>query len=233
MRTACGICLATAALAGLLLALPGPARSAGDDEGGPVHVFNGISYYTWLTAPSPGAKPYGKNHDPEKVFTVHDGVLRVSGKVLGGLVTEKEYENYHLTAEYKWGEKTWPPREDKARDSGIMLHCTGADGCAPGGAWMECIECQMIEGGTGDFILVPDRDGHHPAVTATAVQKPVGREGTRKEWYYEPGAPPQPISAGRIDWRFRDPLWKDVKGFRGSREAEKPHYDWNKLECIC
>ncbi len=114
-----------------------------------------------------------------------------------------------------------------------MLHCTGEDGSAAGGVWMKSIECQMIEGGTGDLILVADRDNNSPAVTATATQKEVGADGKKKEWYYEPGAPPQSISAGRIDWLYRDPLWKDVKGFRGSREAEKPHDQWNTLECVC
>jgi hypothetical protein len=236
MRTACGIRLATAALAGLVLAPPGPARSAGDEEGGPVHLFNGkdlTHFYTWLVAPAKGEKPYGKNHDPDKVFAVEDGILRISGQVYGGLVTDKEYENYHLTAEYKWGEKTWPPRADNARDSGILLHCTGEDGNAPGGAWMKSIECQMIEGATGDIILHADRDRNSPSVTATAVQKAVGPDGKKMDWYYQRGAPPQNFSTGRIDWLYRDPLWKDVKGFRGMHELEKPHSDWNTLECIC
>src|SRR5207244_2148223 len=66
---------------------------------------------------------------------------------------EKEYEDYHLVTEFKWGDKTGPKRKDSARDSGILLHCVGADGAA-GGTWMQSIECQMIEGGTGDIILV-------------------------------------------------------------------------------
>src|SRR5207244_12722323 len=84
-------------------------------------LFNGkdlTNFYTYLAAPKKGDKPYGKNHDPEKVFTVHDGMIHVSGKVYGGLITEREYENYHLITEFKWGEKTWPPRENATRDSG-------------------------------------------------------------------------------------------------------------------
>ena len=129
------------------------ARSADDEV---IHLFNGkdlTNFYTWLGPPARGEKPYGKNNDPEKVFTVHDGMVHVSGKVFGGFITEKEYENYHLVTEFKWGEKTWAPREKAARDSGILLHSVGPDGAA-GGLWMESIECQMIEGGTGDIILV-------------------------------------------------------------------------------
>jgi hypothetical protein len=39
-------------------------------------------------------------------------------------VTLGEYENDRLVVEYKWGEKKWPPREDRPRQSGIVLHAT-------------------------------------------------------------------------------------------------------------
>src|SRR5438105_252015 len=97
---------------GLALALPSAGISA-DDRDTTVHLFNGkdlTNFYTYLAAPEKGQKPYGKNNDPEKVFTVHDGMIHVSGKVYGGFITEQEYANYHLTVEFKWGEKTWPPQ---------------------------------------------------------------------------------------------------------------------------
>src|SRR5262249_54251034 len=127
-------------LGALALVLPEPFPRAGDDDK-VVHLFNGkdlTNFYTYLGAPAKGQKRYGKNNDPEKVFTVQDGVIHVSGKVFGCFVTEKEYENYHLKVEFKWGENTWPPRQGKARDSGILLHCVGEDGAA-GGVWMESI----------------------------------------------------------------------------------------------
>jgi len=200
-------------------------RSA-DTADGIIHLFNGkdlTNFYTYLGAPPGSKQRYGKNNDPEKVFTVHDGMVHVSGKVFGGLITEKEYENYHLVVEYKWGEKTWPPREDKARDSGILLHCVGEDGAA-GGVWMESIECQMIEGGTGDFILVGAKG--KPSLTVEAEKR-------GKEVYYKPGAPAMTLQSGRINWYGRDPQWKDVKGFRGEHDVEKPVGEWNRLECVC
>src|SRR5438045_2075945 len=106
---------AAAALTLACLAWP----AAADPVTKPVTLFNGkdlTNFYAWLGAPAKGGKPYGKNNDPEKVFTVENGMIRVSGKVFGGLITEKEYENYHLLVEFKWGEKTWPPREKAARD---------------------------------------------------------------------------------------------------------------------
>jgi hypothetical protein len=192
----------------------------------PIKLFNGkdlTNFYTYLGSPGKGAKPYGKNNDPEKVFAVQDGMIRISGKVFGGLITEQQYANYHLVAEFKWGEKTWPPREKAARDSGILLHCVGADGAA-GGVWMEAIECQMIEGGTGDFILVAGKGP--PSLTAKAEKR-------RGQFYYNPDAQPVDFTIGRINWYGRDPDWKDVKGFRGPRDVEKPVGQWNRLECLC
>jgi hypothetical protein len=208
-----------------LLILPA-SMTAAEPVTRPLQLFNGrdlTNFYTWLAAPAKGQKAYGKNNDPEKVFTVSDGMIHVSGKVYGGLITEKEFENYHLIAEFKWGEQTWPPRKDRARDSGILLHCVGEDGAA-GGVWPESIECQMIEGGTGDIILV--RGKNQPTVTARAEKRD-------KQSYYHPDAPPMVFMGGRINWFGRDPAWKDVKGFRGAHDLENPVGEWNKLECIC
>lgn len=195
------------------------APGTGSAADGAVKLFNGkdlTGFYTWL-------KGHGKNNDPDKVFTVHDGTIHITGKTFGGLITEKEYENYHLVTEFKWGEKTYAPRENGARDSGILLHCVGEDGAA-GGVWMESIECQMIEGGTGDIILVGGKG--KPKVTA-----PVEQRG--KQWYYKPDAPAKEFTGGRINWYARDLDWKDAKGFRGKEDVEKPVGEWNTLECVC
>lgn len=200
-----------------LAALNSPTRS--DDKDGFVPLFNGkdlAGFYTFL-------KGSGKNSDPEKVVTVHDGMVHVTGKVFGAFITEKEYENYHLRVEFKWGKETWPPREKKAMDSGILLHCVGEDGAA-GGVWMESVECQMIEGGTGDFILVKGKNT--PKLTVEAEQR-------GKQWYYKPGEPAKEFTGGRINWYARSPDWKDEQGFRGKEDVEKPAGEWNILECVC
>src|SRR5438132_6801244 len=138
-------CLLLCLLA-VFLAVPCPQAAADAADAGVIHLFNGkdlTNFYTYLVEPAKGAKRYGKNNDPEKVFTVVDGMIRVSGKVFGCFTTEKEFENYHLIVEFKWGEETYPPREKAARDSGILLHCTGEDGSyRPGSPWMQSYECQ-------------------------------------------------------------------------------------------
>jgi hypothetical protein len=195
-------------------------------------LFNGrdlTNFYTYLgTVAEIGrtvkkdSQSYGKNNDPEGVFNVRDGVLRISGKVFGGFVTEKEYENYHLKVEYRWGDKTWPPRRMMARDSGIMMHCVWSEDEFRG--WPHSfVECQMIEGGTGDLILVGD-----------GTQKfSVESERRDGQIYFNPGATPITQARGRFNWFAHDPAWKDVKDFRGKQDVERPLGEWNTLECIC
>ena len=218
--------LALCGAAGLLLSVAPDSPGGG---GGTVKLFNGkdlTNFYTYL-------KGVGKNKDPDKVFTVQDGMIRVSGQTFGCFTTEKEYADYHLIVEFKWGQKTWPPREKATRDSGILLHCVGEDGAA-GGSWMESIECQMIEGGTGDFILVGVKGRPAPGLTVEAEYRPTFYKGKeRKEAYYKPGAPPKDFKGGRINWYGRDPHWDDVLGFRGKEDVEKPVGEWNTLECVC
>jgi hypothetical protein len=193
----------------------------------PMKLFNGTdltNFYTWL-------KGVGKDKDPDKVFTVADGMIRVSGQTFGCFTTQKEFENYHLVVEFKWGNQTFKPREKATRDSGILLHCVGEDGAA-GGSWMESIECQMIEGGTGDFILVGGKG--KPSMTATVEYRatPSGQD-KKKQAYYHPQGESMKFTGGRINWWGRDPDWKDVLGFRGKQDVENPVGEWNTLECVC
>ena len=45
--------------------------------------------------------------------------------------------------------------------------------------------------------------------------------------------PPKEKTNARINWKFRDPNWADVKGFRGPKEIENPVGEWNRMEVIC
>ena len=193
----------------------GPSRT--------IHLFNGRNldgFYTYI-------RERGRDNDPHHVFTVADGAIRVSGQELGCITTRDEYENYHLLVEYKWGQVSWPPRTDKARDSGILLHSVGKDGVF-GGAWMCSIECNVIEGGTGDFIVVGDGSDRY---SLTAF---VGKEKTAGCYYYDPAesGDTATIHGGRLNWFGRDPEWRDVQGFRGKNDVDKPHGEWNRLECL-
>jgi hypothetical protein len=187
--------------------------------GEPIFRFNGMNldgFYSFLSE--------HKYEDPAKVFTVERGMIRISGEEYGGLATTAEYHDYHLIAEWKWGERTFEPRKNAARDSGILLHCVGPDGAVTGN-WMESQECQIIEGGCGDIIIVGGRE--RPRL---ACEVRIGPDG---QPYYEKGGKSVTRNGGRYNWWGRDPSWKDVLGFRGSRDVEKPAGEWNRMEVIC
>ena len=152
-------------------------------SGEPVFAFNGKDLDGWYTFLHDE-----KYEDPNKVFSVQDGMLRISGQGFGGITTKQTFKDYHLVTEWKWGEKTWdvpnPKKEGAffrrataARDAGILVHGVGEDG-AYGGHWLESIEVQLIEGGVGDFIIVAGKAA--PSLTVEA-------RVDGKQIYFEPG----------------------------------------------
>ena len=186
-----------------------------------IKLFNGKNLDGWYTF----LKGRGRNIDPQGVFTVKKGQIRISGEEWGCITTNEAYENYKLIVEFKWGELTFAPRVEKARDSGVLLHSTGNDG-AFSGTWMHSIECQLIEGGTGDMLVVGDGS------ETFSITSPVAPEKQGSSNVFQPSGKPVTINGGRINWFGRDPQWKDAKGFRGAKDVEKPVGKWNKMECI-
>lgn len=186
-----------------------------------IHLFNGKDLDGWYTF----LQNRGRNNDPKQVFSVTGGMIRISGEEWGCITTQKSYDNYKLVIEFKWGEVTHPPRKERARDSGVLLHSRGEDGGSQG-IWMHSIECQIIEGGTGDFIVVGDGTNRFQVTCEVADEKQGG------SYLYQPGGRPVEVIEGRVNWFGRDPEWKDVTGFRGKQDVEKPLGAWNTLECI-
>jgi hypothetical protein len=191
------------------------------DAPGTIHVFNGkdlTGLYKWI-------KDRGRDNDPKDVFTVKDGMLRISGEGMGCVTSTDEFENFRVIMEFKWGEMTWAGRKEAARDSGMLVHSKGEDG-AYSGVWMHSIECQMIEGGTGDLLVVGDGSD------AFQLTAPTAPELDNNCAVYKSGGQPRTITSGRINWWGRDPEWKDVKGFRGKQDVEKAVGEWNRYECV-
>ena len=120
--------------------------------------------------------------DPKQVFTTakdEEGntVLQVSGEIYGGLTTRSEFANYHLTLQFKWGEKKWAPRLKKKRDSGLLYHCYGDHG-AMWKVWKRSLELQIQEGDFGDLFRLAGA-----TATTTTDEKgawhPQGSENTK------------------------------------------------------
>jgi hypothetical protein len=190
-----------------------------------IKLFNGkdlSGWHTWLRDT--------KSDDPRGVFRVTDGMLHISGDGFGYVGTNEAYRDYRLLAEFKWGSRTWEPRKDKTKDSGILVHCVGPPGNY-GGTWMASLEYQIIQGGVGDIILVTGKyeDGKPVPVTLTC-ETAKDRDG---ETVWKKGGTRTKFTSGRINWYGRDVDWKDVLGFRGREDVESPDGEWTKCEIVC
>ena len=152
--------------------------------------------------------PLGLGNDPLKVFTTEkqDGetVLHISGQIYGGLSTKEEFENYHFSAEMKWGEKKWEPRLKDRRDSGILVHCTGKHGKF-WNVWMSSLECQVQEHDIGDFIGLAGPNAIIPLSPSPAPDK---------RMMYDPAGEPK---------RTGDYI-------NAATDADKPNGEWNTVE---
>jgi hypothetical protein len=170
----------------------------------------------------------GRDQDPRGVFTVKDGVLRISGEEAGYLATQKVYHHYTLHTEYRWGEKTWGNRETKARISAIAVHAEseGLLELARKGSYL----CFIREGMTGDLVLqagdVP------PPCRLIAEIDP--NKAKPPAFQFSPRGAKTTLGPASYLWGLNhDPAAKDVKGFRGKNEGEKPTGEWNTLEIVC
>ena len=225
-------CLIFSLLSAFLVAVPVSAGAIEPDE--TIRLFDGETldnFYTWMAGTG--------REDVNRVFSVVEQIdgapaIRVSGQGYGAFITEKEYKNYHLVVEFRWGLLTWGNRKDAARDSGILVHCQGPDGNTGKdfkGPWMQSIETQIIEGGVGDIILVGgwDEEGNRlkPVVTSTVVRD---RDG---EMVYSPDGEAVTLDSGRINWSGRDPDWDGSLGFVGKNDVEGHGDEWTILEVIC
>jgi hypothetical protein len=193
-----------------------------------IRLFNGHDLSGWYV--------YTENTQYENpgVFQVVDGKIYVPGgkddvAYYGGLITRDAYENYRLKFDFKWGQKTYGRRKDKARDAGVLLHCVGPNGPGP---WMNSYEFQIIEGGVGDMLVVNntkrDDAGHALQITCVA---PV--EMRDDQPYFKPdGLPKEFVDRGRLNWWGRAADWKDEVGVRGKDDPDSAVGEWTRCEIV-
>lgn len=206
--------IARLGILGAVFSLCAPSFAA---DAGWTPLFNGKDLSGWTTwismqpitenmkAPT---SVRGLNNDPLHVFTVVDGMIRVSGEEWGAVSTTGEYENFHLKFEFKWGSKKWPPRLNAPRDSGMLYYAVGPEG-AQSGHWMRSHEFQLQEGDCADYHSL-DR----VMVDAHAGD---ANQGDWKFYRYDPSLPLRTGLAARI-----------LK----LGNYEKPSGEWNTMEII-
>lgn len=188
-----------------------------------IRPFNGrdlSGFYTWL-------KETG-HEDPQQVFSVEDGQIRISGVGAGYLATRDAYRNYHLSVEYKWGTKT--DGSKYVRNSGILLHGTGPDGSSRG-VWMASIECQLAQGCEGDVIVIRGKDdgGNTIPVTVSSETRVAGDGRTR----WQKGGKPTLHSGRQFWWSEHQVGFKELLDTRGDNDKASPLGEWTKVECVC
>ncbi len=211
-----------------------------------IKLFNGrdlTGWTTWLVDT--------RREDPRGVYSVRDRMIRISGDGFGYLGTRSAYKDYRLVVEVKWGTHTFRTRKGMARDSGIFLHSVGPEGnsydCGWGarrsntgpeissGAYKAAIECQVMEGGFGDLLLIHGRyaDGRHVPLRATvrATERRAAQDYATHQ--FDPRAEARTLEVGAVAWAGKDPAWRDVLGFRGKHDVESPPGEWTRVECVC
>jgi hypothetical protein len=205
----------------MLIALLARLGGAADEAAGWEPLFNGrdlSGWETYLGTPPDASQPLGLDNDPRRVFTVlqEDGerAIRVSGEILGALTTRREFSNYWLRLEFKWGAKRWPPDEDAPRNSGVLYHCFGPHGAIVG-MCMRSHECQIKERECGDY---------------WSSDTIVDVEGEQSS---DPRAAPHRYRPGGAKFTVHDP-----EGDLGGRVAhrgnfERPLGQWNRMDIVC
>ncbi|MBN8826344.1 MULTISPECIES: DUF1080 domain-containing protein [unclassified Spirosoma] len=154
--------------------------SVGVAQKAPTPIFNANHKNEWYTFLSES----GKNHDPHAVFTFEGDVIHVSGEEFGYIATNKEYSNFHLRVEFRWGEKKYPPRVNDKRDAGILYHADFYNGDK---VWPRCLEYQIQEGDCGDVWMVDSVMVMHRGKQTTPMnwirgQKELNNEKPNGEW---------------------------------------------------
>lgn len=207
----------------LTFALLGAAQDQPIAPKGVIKLFNGkdlAGFTTWLKDT--------KHDDPKKVFSAKDGIIHLSGDGFGYLASDKEYRDYHLTVEYKWGKKTDGGKY--VRNSGILLHATGPDGGA-GGTWMSSIECQLAQGCVGDLIVIRGKDKKGDAIPVSLSAETTLGADKRPRW--KAGDEVRTFTKSQLWWSLHEAGFKELIDTRGKDDVDSPLGEWTKVECLC
>jgi hypothetical protein len=141
--------------AGTASAAQAPVRTLPEYSGPWVSLFNGRNLDGWTYF----QEGQGTT-DRANTAVIQNGVIHCLGpKHTGGdrpgfgfLATAREYGNYHLRLDYRYGEKRFEPRLLQKRNSGVLVHAFPQDKI-----WPNTVECQLEEGDCGDLILMNTR----------------------------------------------------------------------------
>lgn len=157
----------------------------------------------------------GLDNDLAGVYTIVDldgeKALRISGEIFGAILTKREFENYHLRLQFKWGDKKWFPRDNSKRDSGILYHSVGKQGEGDT-YWLRSQEFQIEEGDCGDYWGV-----------AGGMFDIKAKMNADSIYQYDP-------EGELITFREDSETGRYCKKYP---DAEKPSGEWNTIDLYC
>lgn len=175
-------------------------------------LFNGKDLSGWDVFVGPKEKegePLGLNNDPLNLFAVTElngeKVLRISGEIHASIATKKEFENYHLVMEFKWGDK-----KITQFNSGLLYHSYGVFGAGLG-VWMSSHEFQLWTGHIGDSYRMGNTWCEIPAIKDENDKYTFNKTADRIKSIPNTNSK---IVAKDNDW-------------------EKPKGEWNRIELYC
>ena len=121
-----------------------------------IPLFNGRDLSGWTFY----QEGVGQN-DRTRAVVVEEGEIRMLGHAHTGgerpgmahIATDREYENYHLRFEYRFGAARFEPRLLAKRNSGVLYHMFPQRDRV----WPNSIEFQLEESDVGDAILINTR----------------------------------------------------------------------------
>ena len=188
-----------------------------------VHPFNARVFsdaITWL-------KGRGRQVPPD-VFSIADGTVRLSGEGYGYIATRDAYKDYHLSLEYRWGQKS--DGSGAVRNSGILLHAQGPDGNA-NGTWMASVECQLAQGCEGDLIAIQGEDSAGKLIPVTFASNTVTASDGNIRW--SPDGEKTIYSGKQFWWSQHEIGFLERLDTRGRNDIASPMGEWTRVECIC
>ncbi len=116
-------------------------------------IFNGKDLNNWNLVVENNAVP------GEEVFSVKEGVISIKGNPFGYMYTNEKFSNFTLTLEYRWPEE--------ASNSGVFILIEEPDNPFPKG-----IECQLMAGNAGDFVLLNGADLNEYSLPEGVTKRP-------------------------------------------------------------
>jgi hypothetical protein len=159
-----------------LLAAFGLGATAADDnkdKDGFTPLFNGKDFTGWKFAVQGGK-------DPDKTWSVREGVIVCTGRPNGFFYTDKSYKDYVLR--YDWRYKRPGNLTDDAKfggNSGCLVHIHDPGTPAVGGVWPQCVEVQGMNRDHGKLLFLKTKGkGQWDKEAKDKATRPVGEWNT-------------------------------------------------------